>query len=1516
MATAPENLPDEPTEASVGRALSRLPTWEQWLEQHGFRYGRSDWSLSDNEWHRNWKDKGRGWMIRVAPERQTISVNVYNTLVRLGRAVIFFNVAERSVPKLVERLIAEIERPVSDQTRKRRIKAFRDETPYEKREDEVPLEKLQPYERPPYYDPQQEAGPLRAPIPDDPNELTPEQLDRVLSRVQVRCFQKGQRVRVRSQRETGLNGELGTVVDAGPHSCYVAIDSYVNMGDPDPFRFEEQELEAIFEGAEDMDSPKPYVAALDWLTPLKQLGYRGPTTAQFYNFTKSLPLPSEKGYLRIAVSPDDELPAASIYVEYRAEGEVERIQDIVVPAIDIVDTVREIEVLARAPGVWGISDFAKALGEKNYPGTKIPPLPHLYYMFGEAIMEAADPDDPEHYFQDLQRHYDVINAFREHGLRMRRRMSADRPYYEMFWIPNAVTDVTYDLKLIPEGDGGWTITATGEKVFEHSRWGEMREPFNIEDSWTIASSNPDEIAVDVDNILEALSANRGPDELSNDAQDYYDDYDESVKERILYPAVWLNGHVYIGPSHYHIIEWLGQQGLLVDNPQSHQEPHHGWWTSAPRYLDSDQDINDLMRIDRRFAQRSGEEPGVKGETLPLARKIGGVRQVESLEDVDDLDYDAYAKGSADWNPVMLLTSKEVRGMIRSAGFKVNSCYKSRITHGWVTTSEPGTPEVFRLMREKSQAIAEYLRDHIQKELIKRFPNLGQTPQGINLDVFDKKIHLSVWQWSGETSADPENPHNYVMYVDIQPADYTKRRRGGGMIESEDPDEIKDVAAYAKGSVDSVTAIQEAGYEYGRDRAGRERWNKYWPLKQTLKRPVPWTPTWTHLWGSPDPWGQYVYGIMSEDFPNATDGGYIIVRPIKQTLAAEDYATSVRRVLLKVEPLMRNVPDTDDLDVVRTYIHDGMRRIRDEVNKEADPTWDVGEALADPDDANAFLKRTHTANMGDLVDVTCPGCGDHRQLFKNWPDNMPGWGSRCEKCGTFIPLHNIVVDDPETVMAHAQTCPRCKSARTRQTGGEGGREYWTCGDCGDKFMWSPDRSIHLEAMDDDVDAAAYAADTLMPDLSEIGYHYDSSQDCWYKQIAPKFQFVVYIKKDALEFNFHVYELITLPNSGLERWQQRGSYGGVSLRKLKDSLLLWEQRVKEGGWRPDAAGALGRLVGEAVAPAPKLRETHEDFTVDDVDPAKYAETTFDPVKFLEASGWFKLKVEAYEYWAKDFPLPHDYVLGGMVFTKLRVVVGFDLRMRGAYSCHVNIHWINDEGNGLPVKGWNLDRQLVTPENELATTEDDYNMPLRRFVMGIGTVLNRVAWPKNEQSTLHANSRLEGDVARFVRELNDQANKPLHGEIGESEDPDAPERYVQALGTVQHVAKLHGMTEVENDSAGGGWWRTFKAEPFRAEHATTPITMLKLVLWYARRTATDHSIRLTVRMQNERGANLVLWTYQGNYEGEHVAARRLSTALGHAIQSLESGPHKESQLFDILAMGVTPFLHGEHDNDDEDG
>lgn len=948
--------------------------------------------------------------------------------------------------------------------------------------------------------------PRRRPIPDDPSALNPDQMGQMFDRIQQRCLPKGQRVRVHSPRQLRLNGEIGTVVDAGPHHCYVALDSYVEAGDPDPFRFNEEELEPIYESvnedAEDLDAPEPYMAALDYLTPLKQLGYK----VWGSEYRKSFQLGEQiDGRLRIVVRPTD--VRAVVTIDYTAFGEWANLQCIEADAIEVIDIVREVEQLVVTSNT--ASELAGKLIKRDFPtSTQVTKPDYLLNLFGESAMQPEDPDDPQPYFQELQRHADVINAFRAHGVKMARRMSPTRKYYEMFWIPTAVSDATYDIFIEPDGEG-WAVSAKGNKEFEHPLHGSFVEEFDIDSTWQIQSKNPDEIAVEVDTILDELSGYTGPDEPTPSERDW-DDLDENV---------------------------------------------------------------------------------------------------------DDFDYDRYAKDSANYNIVMLITAKDMRKIVREAGFKVTSIYRSRRHHGWTVSAVPSTGHAMEVFRSNPYHMSPYLLDRLRFGLIERFPELGKITRGMY--VLDQKLVVRCWEWSGINSAEPENPNNWIVYADVLPIDYDKRGLGGKMLENTDPDEIKDLSAYLRDTPDSVAAIKEAGYVYASDAVGRLRWQKYWPLPQPLKRDQKWAPIWTHFWGCPDPWGQYVYGIVSGRRPVHNDSrtGSINVTPIKRNVGKEnaDYATSVRRVLLKVEAMVKAMPDTDSPNEMWNFIYRRMEQIASEVNAEANPTWDdpvdmanhiqlppVDEAVdPDPDDPQAFVNRARVAKMGELVDITCPKCGDKRQLFKNWPD-QDGWGVECDKCGGYIPLVNMVVENED---------------------------------------------------------------------------------------------------------------------------------------------------------------------------------------EDIDAPSFIRTTFDPVEYLKENGWVLHSETNYKYYAKTFPTPRPYQLGGMVFTGIQIRIGVERSLFNTVA--VMVYFVDDKDNGFGVQGYDLRRQQLYPWDDESGSHhapDNYfdnGMAIRRFVREIKQVLANVKWPESRTAALLANNAVKVEMDRFIKELNQQAEVPVYNQrpVDEAEDPDDPSMVLQS-------------------------------------------------------------------------------------------------------------------------------------------
>ena len=715
MTQNPPVDPDAPTEQAVKQTLAALPTWDEWLAQNQFsRKEKPRSAISAVEWNRDFPKFGRGWRLRVAPAFDTINIIVYsNTLSRRVNHTAMVSVSERTVVGLLTKLIAEIERPVSDVTRKRRIQALASAIPYEEREPAVT----------------QEAGPTRRPVPDDPHELNPDQFDQLLNRVQTRCFRKGQRVRVRAARSTRLNGEMGTVVDAGANSCYVALDSYVAAGDPDEFRFEEQELEPVYESTDSADDPAPYMEALDYLTPLEQLGY----AVRAGVYTKSLPLGEQMaGCLFIKVYPS--AAGVTVYTGCQASNsELDCITETSASALDTVDIIREVEQMAAETQT--ASEFTRMMQERQFPNAVVAGrTERLCSLFGESMLEAADPDDPQPYFQELQRHAEIINAFRDHGVRLSRRMKADRPYYTLFWIPNVVTDVSYDLYLEPDGTA-WTVTAEGHRRFDHEDWGEFDEDFDIARTWTVpAGASGEELEREVDGILLDLARQQGPKEPTLPEPDF-DDIGESVDD-----------------------------------------------------------------------------------------EIG--------------DYAAYATASAGWNPVRLLTAKQIRQFVREAGFRVKSLYRSRVDHGWTMSASPDTGQAIEVFHRNPYHLSDFMERTAREALKKLMPNLAKIERGMyNLD---DKLYVHAWQWSGSTSADPSNPRNWEISLDIRPADYNEYRRGGIKEAAEtcatgrrvgegvddpaapvpEPDEVADPMAYATDTLTLDAFMREHHYE----QAANER---YW-----------------------------------------------------------------------------------------------------------------------------------------------------------------------------------------------------------------------------------------------------------------------------------------------------------------------------------------------------------------------------------------------------------------------------------------------------------------------------------------------------------------------------------------------------------------------------------------------------------------------------------------------------------------------------------------------------------------
>lgn len=973
--------PDAPTDASAKRAIMSVPTWLEFLKQNGFEIYLHAENEEDCYWKRQWRDQGRGWEVVVLPSSDTIYVRVLNNPERnYHRIIAEVQTSERKLATVVKTIITEIERGVSDATKRRRIKAYAKATPSLTRID---------YKGP---NMQTEAGPIKRPVPDDPNELNKQQMDQLLDRIQTRCFLKGQRVKVLRPNHSRLAGKTGTVVDAGVNSCYVELDDYANAGDSDPFRFMADELQSINESTEDLDAPEPYLAAMDYIVPLKQAGYVPAVvrmgTSHIKTYKKEITGP--KGSLKIKVFPvPDEPTAANIYVDYYQNGEDDHLLDMIVDAIDVPDRVRELEELfLDSPSAVVYVDKLRA---QNYPRSSVfKQRDFLIYLFGESIVEAADPDDPTPYLAELTRHAELINVFRAHGVRLGRRLSPTHPYYRMFYIPSAVTDVSYDIYLEPQGDQSWKVTAEGSKEFQDQRGEDFVHEFEIDSQWNIPAGTPVETLNGiVDDLLSELRSHTGPDEAPISEPDV-DDIDEGIddpdvttltqertdffkQEGYVYKADYKgNPHwekkwplplpiktgktvltdLMIHPGHGQI--WYS----LVD---AAGRPKGGWsirlpggdtpyTTSLRRALLKMRHVAERMPVDANFNDMFSF---LRNAFDKVQDEVERESRLVSESEVDDnIDFAQYAKDSASYTPTQLLTPKALRQIGRDAGYTVHSCYHSNRTRGFSLKMYPASQEVLQQFLQFSDKEAYRVLEAYRQGIMTLLPELGKIEQGAY--KLDDKIEIHCFPWGGLAGALPADPKYHVLFVSIQPRDHEYRGVGG------------------------------------------------------------------------------------------------ILR--------------------------------------------------------------VPESLDDPDDAEAMVKRTRTAKMGDLVKVICPNCGDTHEAFKNWPDGAPPeWGFPCAKCGAHIPLTHVVVesvDDP-----------------------------------------------------DSVDATKYTDDTLnVPKLlTELGYRHDelSPWPHWAKYVTPKLLFTVFYE-EGTTWQFQVYR--PLDQSG--RWTLKTAAPGREISTLKTDLEKWEREARAG------------------------------------------------------------------------------------------------------------------------------------------------------------------------------------------------------------------------------------------------------------------------------------------------------------------------------------------------------------------
>lgn len=136
---------------------------------------------------------------------------------------------------------------------------------------------------------------------------------------------------------------------------------------------------------------------------------------------------------------------------------------------------------------------------------------------------------------------------------------------------------------------------------------------------------------------------------------------------------------------------------------------------------------------------------------------------------EKFDLTRYVQTTPDYNPVALLTSKDVRNIIRGVGYRVTSIYK-RSGLGWSVSMVPVSDERSAALRDNPRSEQDYLIYSLREGIIKRLPRLAGTKGGAS--VFDSHINLRVW-------ADAIlSPAATRVDVSIWPSDWEKRGRGG------------------------------------------------------------------------------------------------------------------------------------------------------------------------------------------------------------------------------------------------------------------------------------------------------------------------------------------------------------------------------------------------------------------------------------------------------------------------------------------------------------------------------------------------------------------------------------------------------------------------------------------------------------------------------------------------------------------------------------------------------------------
>jgi hypothetical protein len=173
----------------------------------------------------------------------------------------------------------------------------------------------------------------------------------------------------------------------------------------------------------------------------------------------------------------------------------------------------------------------------------------------------------------------------------------------------------------------------------------------------------------------------------------------------------------------------------------------------------------------------------------------------------------------------------------------------------------------------------------------------------------------------------------------------------------------------------------------------------------------------------------------------------------------------------------------------------------------------------------------------------------------------------------------------------------------------------------------------------------------------------------------------------------------------------------------------------------------------------RWQNETTDPDEVNPESYVDTTFDLPTFLDRAGFIKLPdTGAWEKFAKDYPLPQPYVLGGMHFVKMRIRIDYESSSRYGGGSYVSAWMMDGQDRGLAVQQWRLTPQQVHAPNEdegfLGST--DLELAIRRFVHGLDGIVTSIPWPKNK-AALPASTVTKSAFDSYTNELNALSQQP---------------------------------------------------------------------------------------------------------------------------------------------------------------